>query len=65
MCTFEQRKSQHNTNTFAGLGSVHKYLGGGAGQNGGGGQKSFELPKGGDQKVFSSKWGGVIKVWSN
>ena len=23
-----------------------------------GGQKSFELPKGGDQKVFSSKWGG-------
>ena len=24
----------------------------------GGGQKSFELPKGGDQKVFCSKRGG-------
>ena len=39
--------------------------GGGAGQNGGGGQKSFELPEGGDQKVFLSKGGGVKKVWSN
>ena len=29
-----------------------------------GGQKSFELPEGGDQKVFLSK-GGVKKVWSN
>ena len=27
-----------------------------------GGQKSFELPKGGDQKVFSSKWGGPKKL---
>ena len=30
-----------------------------------GGQKSFELPEGGDQKVFLSKGGGVKKVWSN
>ena len=29
-----------------------------------GGQKNFELPEGGDQKVFLSK-GGVKKVWSN
>ena len=29
------------------LGSIHKYFGGGAGQNGGGGQKSLELPEGG------------------
>ena len=27
-----------------------------------GGQKSFELPEGGDQKVFRSKGGGVKKV---
>ena len=33
---------------LVGQGSVHKYLGGGAGQNGGG-QKSFELPKGGSK----------------
>ena len=46
------------------LGSVHKYFGAGAGQNGGG-PKSFELPEGGDQKVFLSKGGGVKKVWSN
>ena len=39
------------------LGSVHKYLGGGLGKMEGG-QKSFELPKGGEPKVFSSKWGG-------
>ena len=29
-----------------------------------GGQKSFELSEGGDQKVFLSKGGGVKKVWS-
>ena len=30
-----------------------------------GGQKSFESPEGGDQKVFLSKGRGVKKVWSN
>ena len=40
------------------LGSVHKYHGGGGLGKMEGGQKGFELPKGGDQKVFSSKWGG-------
>ena len=34
---------------------------GGAGQNGGGAKKSFELPEGGDQKVFLSKGGGSKK----
>ena len=48
------------------LGSVHKYFGGGGWAKWRGGQKSFDLPKGGDQKVFGSKrGGGVKKVWSN
>ena len=47
------------------LGSVHKYFGGGAGQNGGGARKVLSCQKGGDQKVFRSKRGGVKKVWSN
>ena len=38
------------------LGSVHKYLGGGAGQNEGS-QKSFQLPEGGNKK-FSVVKGG-------
>ena len=46
------------------LESVHKYFGGGGLGKMEGGQKSFELPKGGDQKVFLSK-GGVKQVWSN
>ena len=46
---------------FISLGSVHKYFGGGAGQSGGGGQKSFELPEGGTKK-FSVVKGGVKKV---
>ena len=46
------------------LGSVHKYLGGGGLGKMEGGQKSFELPKGGDQK-FSAVNGGGQKVWSN
>ena len=41
------------------MGSVHKYFGGGGWAKWRGGQKSFELPKGGgDQKVFRSKRGG-------
>ena len=47
------------------LGSVHKYFGAGAGQNGGGVKKVLSYQKGGDQKVFLSKGGGVKKVWSN
>ena len=43
------------------LGSAHKYFGGGGRGKMEGGQKSFELPEGGDQKVFRSK-GGVKKV---
>ena len=42
------------------LGSVHKYFGGGAGQNGGG-QKSFELPEGGTKKFSVAKGGGSKK----
>ena len=38
------------------LGNVHKYFGGGAGQNGGG-QKSFRLPERGDRNVFVVKGG--------
>ena len=44
------------------LGSVHKYFGGGGWAKWRGGQKSFELPEGGDQKVFRRKGGGVKKV---
>ena len=40
------------------LGSAHKYFGGGGRGKMEGGQKSFELPEGGDQKVFRSKGGG-------
>ena len=43
---------------IANLGSVHKYFGGGGWAKWRGGQKSFELPEGGDQKVFRSKGGG-------
>ena len=39
---------------------INTLVGGGLGKMEGG-QKSFELPKGGDQKVFSSKWGGSKK----
>ena len=46
---------------FCILGSVHKYFGGGAGQNGRGAKKVLSYQKGGDQKVFLSKGG----VWSN
>ena len=46
------------------LGSVHKYLGGGAGQNGGGAKNVLSCQKGGTKK-FSAVNGGVKKVWSN
>ena len=46
------------------LGSVHKYFGGGAGQNGGGAKTVLSYQKGGTKK-FSLVKGGVKKVWSN
>ena len=45
------------------LGSVHKYFGGGGlgKMEGGGGQKSFELPEGGTKKFSLVKGGGSKK----
>ena len=45
-----------------GLGSVHKYFGGGGLGKVEGGQKSFELPEGGGPKSFFRSKGGVRKV---
>ena len=40
------------------LGSVHKYFGGGAGQNGGGAKKVLSYQKGGTKKFSVEKEGG-------
>ena len=40
------------------LGSVHKYFGGGAGQNGGGAKKVLSYQKGGTKKFSVVKGGG-------
>ena len=46
---------------FCILGSVQKYFGGGAGQNGRGAKKFWVTRRRGDQKVFLSKGGGSKK----
>ena len=43
------------------LGSVHKYFGGGAGQNGGGAKKVLSCRKGGTKKFSVVKGGGSKK----